>query len=129
MRCGHLLVACWWLVLSSAVAARVVRRELAQATLQQQREGQEVEAGVTGSNGRQDGERANDSDRLPRLLLYTSVLGGDAAWERATMLPLFLWSARKSPDVDILLIGNGKLYVRAALDVLTLLLGHYAPPN
>ena len=135
MRCGPcgrlLVVSCWWLMLSSVVAARVVRGDPGtQAALQ---EDQAVEdASIAGSNGSQDGTRAGDSGRLPRLLLYTSVLGGDAAWERATMLPLFLWSARKAPDVDILLIGNGKLYARA-LDALSPLdcspLGRFVPPN
>lgn len=69
----------------------------------------------SGPSSLQEGgvEDALRMPRLPRLLLYTSVLGGDAAWERASMLPLFLWSARKAPDVDILLIGNGKLCARA----------------
>jgi hypothetical protein len=110
MLCERLLVVGWWLVLSSAVAARVVRGGPTQTALQQERAVQEVEdASGSGNHGSQDGD---DSDRLPRLLLYTSVLGGDAAWERAKMLPLFLWSARKAPDVDILLIGNGELYAR-----------------
>lgn len=44
---------------------------------------------------------------LPRLLLYTTLFG-KSAWH-APLLPLFLYSAGKAPDIDVVLLGDGEM--------------------
>ena len=56
-------------------------------------------------------DKAEPPAPLPRMLLYTALLGGDKAF-RSPLLPAFLWSAAKTPDVDILLIGDGEMCAR-----------------